>query len=396
MSGTFPRLLIATEFPPNASGGGPAVVRQMLEGWPAEKLSWWSVLPETDTRFGQNVARHHVATIPARLYPQITLPQVKARILDTAWVPFASRHLKKTLQRLQPDVVWAIPHQWSIPPLAKVLPGSIVPFHVSMHDFADAHHLAQRIGTHRTARLLASTHGLYRTAQSRDAISEEMAADLRENTGASPDQILHAGVEPDDFRYLENKTVRTSEAIMIAYAGTIIAEETFILFAESLARIRSHLPRPLELHLFGAHSYQSRHWFDREWMFEHGNLADPELKTAMRGFAWGFAPMELTNDNARYNRFSLPTKIVSYLAAGLGIIAIGHGASTVSRLGNRYSFGPALTELARGTIDAVLQNCLAELDVWSRYGSEILRCARSEFDAGSMRRILWQRLGAVT
>ena len=44
----FPRLLVATEFPPNAAGGGAAIVRQMLREWPAEKLFWWSCFPDNN------------------------------------------------------------------------------------------------------------------------------------------------------------------------------------------------------------------------------------------------------------------------------------------------------------------------------------------------------------
>src|SRR5262245_34837604 len=61
MNRDFPHLLVATEFSPNASGGGPAVVRQMLKHWPSEKISWWSCLPEKDKRFGQMVHTHKVA-----------------------------------------------------------------------------------------------------------------------------------------------------------------------------------------------------------------------------------------------------------------------------------------------------------------------------------------------
>ena len=36
------KLLVATEFPPDAAGGGAAIVRQMLLGFPGE-VHWWSI-----------------------------------------------------------------------------------------------------------------------------------------------------------------------------------------------------------------------------------------------------------------------------------------------------------------------------------------------------------------
>src|SRR5438874_7099393 len=115
------KLLIATEFPPNASGGGPAVIRQMLRGWPTNELYWWSCLADRDKQFGQKVARHFCATIPRKLIPHRRWTRMKSTLLDWFWTPFASSHLRKTIHRVQPDVVWAIPHDWSILPLARCL-----------------------------------------------------------------------------------------------------------------------------------------------------------------------------------------------------------------------------------------------------------------------------------
>ena len=122
MIADFPRLLVATEFPPNASGGGPAVVRQMLKGWPVEKLLWWSCLPETDQRFSQKTAAYAVARIPQKLYPHRRARLQKSWLLEHFWTPWAAGHFHKTLMAFKPDVIWVIPHGWSIPPLARGLP----------------------------------------------------------------------------------------------------------------------------------------------------------------------------------------------------------------------------------------------------------------------------------
>ena len=48
-------------------------------------------------------------------------------------------------------------------------------------------------------------------------------------------------------------------------------------------------------------------------MREHGNFPEPELLTSLRACTWGFAPMALSDDDPRYDRFSFPTKFISYL-----------------------------------------------------------------------------------
>src|SRR5262245_31486495 len=104
MSEGSPKLLVATEFPPNAAGGGPAIVRQMLKRWPPEKTYWWSCSPGGHTSFRHQVESHHVAAIPSRLYPHRRGRALKSFLLQHAWRPWASRQLQDTLDELQPDV----------------------------------------------------------------------------------------------------------------------------------------------------------------------------------------------------------------------------------------------------------------------------------------------------
>jgi hypothetical protein len=96
--------------------------------------------------------------------------------------------------------------------------------------------------------------------------------------------------------------------------------------------------------------------------------------------------MALTDDNPRYNRFSLPTKFVSYLAAGLPIITIGHPESSVLKMATAYNVGLRHTD---GDVESFGQKLLAALPGdTSRFKPEILRCARNEFDAQNMRTVL--------
>ena len=290
MPANFPRLLVATEFSPNASGGGPAVVRQMLRDWPVEKLFWWSCLPETDQRFGQKVTSQAVARIPAKLYPHQRWCAQKAWLLEQFWAPRAARDFQRVLAAWQPEVVWVIPHAWVIPVLARALPRARIGFHVSVHDYPDTHSDRIRLGLARSFRMAAMCDRLYASATTRDAICQPMVEDLRQRTGCDG-RVTRAGLEPEDFDGLAAAAPPASESIRIAYAGTIIAEREFALFARALGQIRQRLPAPLWLDFFGAHSYRSREWFEADWMREHGLLSAPELAVELRKCTWGFSPM---------------------------------------------------------------------------------------------------------
>jgi len=395
MTTDFPRLLVATEAWPNGPGGGLAVIRQMLRDWPAERLFWWSCFPDRDPHFGRRVAAHRVALIPPRLYPNRRWCRQKSWLLEKFWVPWAARHFQNTLETLKPEAVWVIPHCWSIPPLTRVLPRANVGFHVSIHDYADVRGNVMRLGIERSRRLAAMADQLYSSATTRDAICQPMVDDLRARTGREG-TVARAGLEQEDFDYLAVQTETPMDALRIAYAGTILVEKEFVLFVQVLARIRPKLPVPVALEFFGDHSYQSRKWFDPNWMREHGNLPAKALSAALKQCTWGFAPMGLVDDDPRYNRFSLPTKFVSYLAAGLPIITLGHPESSVVKMAGAHPVGLCLTTGDLESLGEKLLIALSEPHPGRKYRTGIQRCAVTEFDTRRMRATLYESFQKCT
>ena len=389
----FPRLLVATEFPPNAPGGGAAVVRQMLKPWPAEQLCWWSCQPECNELFGRKVAAHHVALIPRKLYPNRIWRAQRAWLLEKFWVPWGARHLRKTVDLLQPDVVWAIPHAQAVPPLARVLPQAGIGLHVSIHDYMDGRDFGTLSGPLRSRRLAALADQLYAAATTCDAISRPMLEDLRIRTGRAG-LITRAGLEQEDFDNLAREPKTQNSSIRVAYAGTIVAEEEFALVVRALGRIRGSLPRPLVLEFFGNHSPRSREWFDPNWMNDHGNLPAAELAKALQECDWGVSPMRLDDDDPRYNRFSLPTKFATYLAAGLPVIVVGHLESAVVKVVRQYQVGPWATDGNLEALSAQLLAALSEPNPKAKYRPEIRRCALAEFDVRQMRDALYENFRA--
>lgn len=311
-------------------------------------------------------------------------------LLEYLWAPRARRHLRQTIRRLRPDAIWTIPHNWSILPESGALSGNEVGYHVTVQDYVDVHGQVQKFGRARCLRMAAGADRLYAKATTRDATSHPMIADLHARTGAAAAQMMHAGLEPADFKFLAGKSQESEAGIRIAHAGTIVVPKEFALFVAALDRARRHLPAPVSLHFFGSHSYAGEPWFNASWMREHGNLADAELLAALRGCTWGFAPMALTDHDPRYNRFSFPTKFITYLAAGLPVITLGHKESSVMQMAGRYSVGLTTSVGDLDSLSAQLCETLATPTPWLRYGPEIVRCAEVEFDAQRMRSRLYE------
>jgi hypothetical protein len=359
----------------------------MLRGWPEEQLYWWSNRAESESCFRHEVAAHYIAPFPPKLYPHSKFARLKSKLLRRLWVPRAALDLNKQLQKVRPDAVWAIAHEWSIIPARMALPNSGVGFHVTVQDYPDNHRNRARFGVSICRQMMSDSEFLYSTAATRDATSHPMIDDLRRRTGKEAAQMLHAGLENDDFRGLEKMHESVQNKIRIGYAGTIVAEDVFTLFVSALKKLRQQ-GYPLEIAFFGAHSYRTRAWYETEWMVEYGDLPEEDLQRRLQECTWGFAPMAVTDDDSNYNHFSFPTKFVTYLRAGLPIITLGHQESSVVKMARSYNVGVCSNAT---TIDHLLESLAPVLQLnntRAAYVEEILRCARAEFDAEKTRGVL--------
>jgi len=201
--------------------------------------------------------------------------------------------------------------------------------------------------------------------------------------------MLHAGVEDFELETLRGESFSVRNEIRIAYAGTILSEPEFHLFVDALNNLRASLSQSIRLDLFGAHSYSGRPWFNPAWMREHGDLPELELRNRLRECTWGFSSMGLSDDNPRYNRFSFPTKFITYLAAGIPVITLAHPKSSLARMAGAYALGPIATAGSAAELAADLRTALADPAPHARYRQEIIRCADTEFSASRMRTTLY-------
>ncbi len=96
---------------------------------------------------------------------------LKSWVLENVWMPWAANHFNRTLKEFQPEAIWVIPHQWAIPPLARVLLKSNLKFHVTVQDYMEARAPMERSGAARASRWARMAEQLYAKAATRDATS---------------------------------------------------------------------------------------------------------------------------------------------------------------------------------------------------------------------------------
>jgi len=399
------RLLILADFPPDGAGGGATIIRQMLHLFPG-RIFWWSTWPSRlwafDKAHNSNLGRLHLDHLfnasPGFLFPHIRFVRIKALIMEFLWANYALFSLFFALAISRPDQIWIIPHEWSILPFKTFLSlfsalGLRIPVHVSVHDFPNTSDRLARLGFRVVNKMARYQRILYRTANSRDAISLPMsrALGIRKRSGES--LLLHAGLEKSDISYLKrDTTIRPANApVIIAYAGTIIVEPEFEAFVSAIEKIRFSFRYGVKLHIWSSHSYESRPWFSSSWMTQFANLPEKQLKEELRLCDWGFAPMSLSDQNKAYNRYSFPTKFVTYISAGLPVISLGHPNSSLMKMTQRFDVGIRICSL-RGVPLFLKSSLLKARGSRKFYRNEILRCAEAYFDADKMRISLWNKL----
>jgi glycosyltransferase involved in cell wall biosynthesis len=342
--------------------------------------------------------------------PAKKLTKLRAFLMEHLWAPRAARSLRATIARVKPDCVWVIPHDWSILPLGRVMcsewrvAGPKPRIHVTIQDFPDCHGHGEAWGHQRVRRLAQLQEQIYARADTADATSLPMLEELERRTGKRGLQMIHQGLEPQDFQYLESlvamhgtpgdspPATRHSPPIRIAYAGTVLVDEGFTILVRALERLRESDGLEVVLDFFAAHRYVKKPWFRAAWMREHGHLGDRKLLDALRQCHLGFIPMHLQDHDPRYNRFSFPTKFITYLAAGLPIIAFGHPESSVIKMAGGYRVGLCWQGGEEAVLEEGLRHLLRE-PYRERWAAELLRCAREQFDAEKMRRRLWEAFG---
>lgn len=388
---SLPRLLVVTDFSPTPISGG-ALIRQMLTGYPAGQLHWWTCASQPFRDAFVHPARLHWFPVPPRLRPYRRLVGLKCRLLESLWVSRAAKNLHQTMIEQRIEAVWMHLSDWVIPVAWRVGIGSLPHSLVSIWDYPDSAAQVRQYTIRRARRFSHWVESLCRQAGHYAVISEAMRADLAARTGRHDGILFHSGLEPVQLKAIREDVSQDSDEIRIAYAGTIIVPEVFQLFLRALDRIRRDLPRPLKLHLF-SQNFRGQTWFDPEWMCDHGFLDEPAFLERLGRCTWGFSPMNLRDDDDQaYRRYSFPNKIGTYLAAGLPLIVLAHRDSSASVMFEKYPIGICSDTTDPDVLADLLRRALSEPNPKTRFRSEMLRCAESEFDASEMRRRLWNCL----
>ena len=245
------KLLLAAEFTPGSPGGDWFHIKQLLRTFDWSRLSWWSMFGEAKdtTNLGDRLAS---CGLPGRMVPQRRFLPAKRFIMQSLAARQAAAHLREFIRQQKPDLLWLMAHDWTIPVFHRLVPRLGIPWHISC----------------RRAALAARCRDLDRPSRRHVRMAEELYAGRqagassvsrwRRNSsgerGSGPSSWSAAPWRPEALEKLRAPRAKVPDAapraIRIGYAGTINAEDAFVLFVQALQRIRGELPVPVEVHMF--------------------------------------------------------------------------------------------------------------------------------------------------
>jgi hypothetical protein len=214
-------------------------------------------------------------------------------------------------------------------------------------------------------------------------------------TGRQDGLVVHSGFEPHHLAALEQTPPSENQdgVIRLAYVGTIISQEGFMEMLAALKTIRSQLSQKVVLEFFGGRNYRSCEWFEPDWMTEHGMFTDEGLVEALRRCAWGVVVMDPAGEDLQYSRFSFPNKIGTCLSAGVPVLGFGHRTSSLGHIMQAHRLGRFTDATTREEMAKFWLESLRVPSPQAVFRDDILRCARTEFNAAEMRARLWRLWG---
>jgi len=390
----LPRILFVHDFRPDSLHTAD-LIRQLFLGFPPENLAWWS-FRQTDRHASPDLraARCYEFPLPDWLVPRERFNGLKCLLLENFWASRAARDLERVIAQEKPDLVVALLFGWSVPVLTRVHWPANLRRHFSLWDFPDTNGMKKVLGESRSQRFVGNIHNLLRHANSFDAICPGALTEIRSHTGRTDGLVVHSGFEPQHLAALEKlEAVSDDDGLRLAYVGTIISENDFLEMLTALKKIRSQISQRVVLEFFGGRNYRSRAWFEPDWMTEHGMFTDDGLITALRRCAWGIVVMDSAGEDLRYSRFSFPNKVGTYLSAGVPVLGFGHSTSSLAQIMQEHRLGKFTNATTGEDLEKFLLESLRLASPRAAFRDDILRCARTEFNAAEMRARLWRLWG---
>ena len=346
--------LVIADYPVGYTSGFGETLYNLFSGFPSEKL--WSahpahVRPAEGKKRGQSIelpSPSRPRWLPSRIalayYPLLKMQQFRAS-------RGAVRQLARVVQEHSIRNLLVIPVSPWILSTALALHKQYSKLNLVLYVMDDwqGHHECHRLPyTRWRQRLLAE---IVQRANVRYAISREMAAHYEESFGRSWD-VVHNGVRRDSLP----QTNGSSKPRQVLLAGdvNVFRFDAVIAFAEAIERHNRRNGRSIEFTVMGDVAEQHRASLSGLVRMLK-RRSHSECLDAMKAADLLYLPLAFGKKSSRISRYSLPTKLPEYLAAGRSVFFHAPQESAVFRVAERYDLTPRLSTTEPAALDEFVE-----------------------------------------
>lgn len=356
-------------------GGGARILRSLLEGAPRPYLSVCTA-PSLSAPLREG-AEVHVPRRPAfgrldatRLYRQFDR-------LETLLAATFKERLTRVFEGHGVTAVHAIPHGMDFWHAFEVAEQLGLPFVLNVHDDL-SYNLA---GVPYLARALDRLGHVWRHAAARVVISEAMGEEYDRRYGVRPYVVVTDGLQS------VAASARRPEGLRVYFMGSIHLsyEANFDALFDALRRVQAEAPtRPVSLTVRGGFPFPVRSDGVAVEVRPWGTQADVEADMAEADVL--YFPLPFEPRYASFARFSLSTKLVSYLGSGVPILYHGPEDAAAGHLLAKHNAAVLATS---PTAEGLTEELQSAPSAWSAAGAHALRLAGTRFMIDAQRTTFW-------
>jgi hypothetical protein len=365
-------------------GGGPRILRAMLEGAPRPAVSLCvSPAPPPATT---HVAEMHVPSRPTFGRLEASRYYHHVAPAELAFERLTRRRLRAVLRAQGVACVHLTAHDMTLWPAFRAARSLGLPVAISVHDDM-AYNLRERPDVALALRRLGRA---WREADHRFVISGAMGREYDRRFGARPAEVITDGlttVRPPAPAVEGRFTAYFMGAFHVAYRPNL---EALLRGLEAFARARPDLRVTLRMRSGEVPGGMP----PTDVAVESEGFADEAaVERDMREADLLWLPLPFGDEHAPFVRSSLSTKLVTYVGSGLPILYHGPPESAAGELLRAWGAAAEAGSLEPAAVHAALEQAAADRHGLSRRAGEL---AASEFMLDELRERFWSALAAIS
>ena len=380
------RVAFVQAFGLNSPGGGPRILRALLQDAPAQWTSFCTH-PEPPSKPAFGMEEH----VPIRPW--------FGRIERTrfSWMPnkleplFARRFERKLERRLKScgaTAVHSIPHGLDFIHAHRIARRLGLKFFVNVHD--DVRHTAARVSGNEEC--LTRLDEIWKDADGRFVISEQLGEEYCDRYGRRPYHVITDGLES-----LAKPCARPESVLRIYFMGLfhIRYEPNFRVLLDAIELVRKERPGLTVSAIFRCGGLRSSVIRDFRGLTVLPFGSEADVDADMREADLLYLPLPLSEDAGDFVRYSLSTKMITYLGSGLPILYHGPEVAAACSVLSGRDAAFRCCGLDSITLAEVLRKIVDQPAEVSAKVSNALSLAETRFMLRDQRRRFWEAVIGV-